>query len=67
MGKNSLNLRMHLRGLVNVPHVNVKNKRMWSAVFLEYCQNTASYDWLPVRKINGRLENFVLHVPAVIL
>lgn len=62
MGKNSLNLRMHLRGLV--PHVIVKNKRIWSAVFLEYCQSTASHDWLPVRKINA---NFVLHVPAVIL
>lgn len=65
MGKNTLNLRMHPRGLV--PYVNVKNKRIWSAGFLECCQNTASHDWLPARKLNGILENFVQHVPALIL
>lgn len=66
MGKNSLNLRMHPGGLV--PHVNVKNKRIWSAgFFLEYCQNTSSKDSLLGRKLNGALENFVQHVPALIL
>lgn len=65
IGKNSLNLRMHPRGLV--PHVNVKNKRIWSAGFLEYCQNTSSKDSLLVSKLNGALENFVRHVPALIL
>lgn len=62
--KNSLNLRMHPTGLV--PHVNAKNKS-WSAGCLEYCQNTAGHNWLPVRNLKGTLENVVQHVPALIL
>lgn len=51
---------MHPRGLV--PYGNVENKRIWSAGFLE---NTTSHDWLPARKLNDTLENFVQHVPAL--